>query len=226
MIDKFSKVSNNCNIAINANILESTIEQEVVVGDFTKVLKSKLSENVQLDYNNSILYSELGKFCYTGHNTTIRLSKLGNFNSISWNVSIGGNNHDINKVTTHSFLVYPKWGMGGNDNWASSSEECNLGNDIWIGAGVNILRGINIGSGAIIGAGTVVTKDVPPYAIVVGNPGKILRMRCSDTIINKMLEIEWWNFPTAIIRENFNIFNSELTMDTVHKLLEIKEKLR
>lgn len=225
MIDEFSKVSSKCNISPKAEILESTLEEEVAVGKYTQVLKSKLGEKVQLERNNSILYSELGRYCYTGPNTTIRNAKLGNFNSIAWNVSIGGNTHDMNKVTTHSFLVYPKWGMGGNGNWESTSEECILGNDIWIAAGVNILRGITIGSGSIIGAGTVVTKDVPPYSVVVGNPGKVIRMRCSEEIIKRMLEIEWWNFPSDVIRNNLEVFQSELTMDTVKELSIIKEGL-
>lgn len=131
----------------------------------------------------------------------------------------------MNKVTTHSFSVYPKWGMGGNGNWESTSQECILGNDIWIAAGVDILRGITIGSGAIIGAGTVVTKDVPPYAVVVGNPGKVIRMRCSEEIIKRMLEIEWWDFPSDVISNNLDVFQSELTIDTVNKLLKIKEGL-
>lgn len=132
----------------------------------------------------------MGKYSYTGENATIRNAELGNFNSISWNVSIGGNTHDMNKVTTHSFLVYPKWNMGGNSNWESVHEECTLENDIWVAAGVNILRGVKIGSGAIIGAGSIVTKDVPPYSVVVGNPGRVIKMRCSDIIVERMLEIE------------------------------------
>lgn len=225
MVDEFSKVPSTCNIAINAEILKSTLEDEVVVGDFTRVSQSKLGNKVRIDRNNLILFSELGRYCYTGSNTKVLNAKVGKFNSISWNVSIGGNNHDMNKVTTHSFLVYPKWGMGANGNWKSVSEACELENDIWVAAGVNILRGVHIGSGAIIGAGTIVTKDVPPYAIVAGNPGKIIRMRCSDKIIEKMLELEWWNFPADIIRSNFKVFDSELTIDTVEKLFEIKEKL-
>jgi hypothetical protein len=65
MVDQFSKVSSSCYVSINAEILESTLEEEVVVGDYTKVLQSKLGKKVQLDRNNSILYSQLGRYCYT-----------------------------------------------------------------------------------------------------------------------------------------------------------------
>lgn len=225
MVDEFSKVHSTCNIDTDANILESELKKDVVVKNFTRVLKSKLGEKVQLDRNNSILYSELGKYCNTGHNTTIRNAKLGNFNSISWNVNIGGNSNDTNKERKSSFFLCPKLKMVLGGNWKSASKECELGNDIWIGASVNILMGVNIGSGAIIGAGTVVTKDVPPYAVVAGNPGKVISMRYSDEIIEKMLEVEWWNFPSDIIRSNSKIFESELTMDVVDELFKIKEEI-
>lgn len=225
MIDELSKVPLSCQIAMDSEVLKSSLGEEVVVESYTQVLHSNLGCKVQLGRSNSILYSEMGRYCYTGQNTTIRNAKLGQFNSISWNVSIGGNTHDMNKVTTHSFLVYPKWGMGGNSNWQSVQEVCILGNDIWVGAGVNILRGVTIGSGAIIGAGTVVTKDVPPYAVVVGNPGRIIRMRCTEEIIEKMLEVAWWDFPIEVIRDNFNVFESELTQEIVHKLFEIKRQV-
>lgn len=225
MVDEFSKVHCTCNIDADAEILESELKKEVVVKNFTQVLKSKLGEKVQLDRNNSILYSELGKYCNTGHNTTIRNAKLGNFNSISWNVSIGGSNTDVNNVTKHNFFIYPKLKRALACNKKSEYKECELGNDIWIGASVNILRGVNVGSGAIIGAGTVVTKDVPPYAVVAGNPGKVISMRYSDEIIEKMLEVEWWNFPTDIIRSNSKIFEAELTMEIIDELFKIKEEI-
>lgn len=226
MIDEFSKVPLSCHIATDAEVLKSSLDEEVVVESYTQVVHSKLGRKVQLGRSNSILYSEMGKYCYTGQNTTIRNAKLGNFDSISWNVSIGGNTHDMDKVTTHSFLVYPKWEMGGNSNWESVKQECTLENDIWIGAGVNILRGVTIGNGAIIGAGTVVTKDVPPYAVVVGNPGRIIRMRCTEKIVEEMLEIAWWDFPIEVIHHNFKLFESKLTIDVVNQLLQIKETLK
>jgi acetyltransferase-like isoleucine patch superfamily enzyme len=68
-----------------------------------------------------------------------------------------------------------------------------IGNDVWTGHGVNILAGVNVGDGAVIGAGSVVTKDVPPYAIVTGVPGQIRRMRFPEKTIERLLRLKWWD---------------------------------
>ena len=70
-----------------------------------------------------------------------------------------------------------------------------IGNDVWVGYGATILRGVNIGNGAIIGAGAVVTKDVPPYAVVAGVPAKIIRFRFDDNKIDSLQKSNWWDKP-------------------------------
>lgn len=225
MVDKQSVLGRDCEIHQEAEIINSQIASEVVIDKDTRVVHSILGKKVRLERYNSILYSKMDKFCYTGSNTTIRNAVLGKFNSIAWNVSIGGNNPDLNHITTHSFLVYEKWGMGAKSNWESDSEKCVIANDVWIGAGAHILRGVKVASGAVIGAGTVVTKDVPPYAIVIGNPGKIMRYRCSEELIEKLLDLEWWNLPEHIIKTYLPLFQSELTEDVIKNLYEIKATL-
>ncbi|MCX2688520.1 CatB-related O-acetyltransferase [Pseudomonas sp. DCB_AW] len=76
----------------------------------------------------------------------------------------------------------------------SNESEVIIGHDVWIGRGVTVKRGVTIGNGAIIGAGSVVTKNVEPYSIVAGLPAKTIRMRFSDIIISKLLELEWYNY--------------------------------
>ncbi|MBU2061174.1 MAG: CatB-related O-acetyltransferase [Bacteroidetes bacterium] len=69
-----------------------------------------------------------------------------------------------------------------------------VGNDVWIGEGVFIKSGVSIGDGAVIGMGTVVTKDVPSYSIYCGNPGKVIRSRFDQKIIDELNDLKWWNF--------------------------------
>jgi serine acetyltransferase len=75
-------------------------------------------------------------------------------------------------------------------------------NDVWIGAKATIMSGVRIGNGAIVAAGSVVSKDVPPYAIVAGNPAKVVKYRFSDEQIKKLLSIAWWNWDEQKIKDN------------------------
>jgi acetyltransferase-like isoleucine patch superfamily enzyme len=84
-------------------------------------------------------------------------------------------------------------------------------NDVWIGAKSTIMSGIKIGNGAVIGATATVTKDVPPYAIVVGNPGKIIKYRFTETQIEKLLAIKWWDWSEQkIISEYRNMWSTDI----------------
>lgn len=225
MVDDKTILGTECEILEEAEIRNSLLGNHLFIDKYTRVLNSSLGDWVRLEQNNHIIHSTLGRYCYTGANTAIKNAEMGSFNSISWNVSIGGNTHDLDHITTHSFLVYPKWEMGGNSNWESASDPCKIGNDVWIGSQANILRGVIIGDGAVIGASCVVTKDVPPYAIMIGNPGHILRMRCDEEWIPYLLDLKWWDLPPQIIKENFSLFKGKLSLDIIKNLLEIKKTL-
>ena len=85
------------------------------------------------------------------------------------------------------------------DRYSSSKGDVVIGNDVWIGHGATILSGVTIGHGAVIGACAVVTKDVPPYGIVVGAPARLVRKRFSDEDIALLLNLKWWDWPDAKI---------------------------
>jgi virginiamycin A acetyltransferase len=80
-----------------------------------------------------------------------------------------------------------------------------IGNDVWIGYKALIMAGVKVGDGAIIAAKSVVTKKVPPYTIVGGNPSKIIRKRFDDSVIEKLLQIKWWNWDKEKITRNLKI---------------------
>ncbi len=131
--------------------------------------------------------------------------KIGKFCSIAGGVKIIlGDNHRMDWATTFPFpsfaddwpeVAYKK------DYWFTKGDVI-IGNDVWIGEDALILSGVTVGDGAVIGARTVIAKDVEPYAVMVGNPARIIKKRFSDEIISQLLAIAWWNWSTEKIREH------------------------
>lgn len=133
---------------------------------------------------------------------------IGNFCSIAPCAVILGNvDHPLNLPSTYPFktlLFCPENSyeeLGYNNHDAVSRGNVDIGHDVWIGQNAIVLSGISIGTGAVIGAGSVVTKSIPPYAIAVGNPAKVIRYRFSPEIIERLLNSEWWWLPDEKLRE-------------------------
>lgn len=132
-----------------------------------------------------------------------RLS-IGRFCSIADGVEILlGGNHRLDWVTTYPFPALPRlWpeaaGITGSE---TSRGDVRIGHDVWLGSQCMVLSGVTIGHGAVIAARAVVTRDVPPYAIVAGNPARIVRYRHSEADIARLLASRWWLRPEAEIRQ-------------------------
>lgn len=207
----------------NVTVIDSQLDENVSVGDFSKVASSKLFSAVKIDRNNHIDNTEIGAYSYTGRNTMILYSIIGNYTSISWNVSIGGANHDYSRITQHSFLY------NSTDNIRPSSEpvaydryksSVQIGNDVWIAAGAVVTRGVKVGDGAVIGANAVVTKNVPPYAIVAGSPAKIIKYRFSKEVIEILLKLKWWDWSVDKIQENYLTISQSPNIEKLKSILE------
>ncbi|EFP64312.1 bacterial transferase hexapeptide repeat protein [Ralstonia pickettii] len=129
---------------------------------------------------------------------------IGNYCCLAHDVTIfAGGNHPMGYLTMHPLKLY--LGKGSFEDWSADcgddAETTTIGNDVWIGHGATILSGVKIGDGAVIGAHTVVASDVPPYAIVAGNPAKLIRKRFSEPQIEQLLKLGWWNWPREHIEE-------------------------
>jgi acetyltransferase-like isoleucine patch superfamily enzyme len=115
-------------------------------------------------------------------------------------------NHRVDWITTSSQLLGPVTPEIAEMHMGMGHPTCKgdilIENDVWIGAKSTIMSGITIHNGAVIAAGSTVTKDVPPYAIVAGNPGRIVKYRFSEDQIEKLLSISWWNWGEEKIKEN------------------------
>jgi acetyltransferase-like isoleucine patch superfamily enzyme len=122
---------------------------------------------------------------------------IGQFCSFAQNITIfAGGDHPIGYATLNPLRL--RLGITEFDEWsrdcADDHETTTIGNDVWMGHQSMVLSGVTVGDGAIIGARAVVAKEVPPYAIVVGNPAKIVRYRFDQKTIEMMLRLRWWNW--------------------------------
>lgn len=176
----------------------SVIGDEVILGTDSYVQNSQIGNYCRIERRGMVFDSIIRDYSYTGFNSIIKNSKVGKFCSISWGVSVGGADHDYKRFSSYPFKMM-KICETGTDFFQAS---CNIGNDVWIGAGATILNGVTVGDGVVVGAETVVTKEVPPYAIIVGNPGKVIRYRFSDNMIDDLLNIRWWDWPKNVLLEN------------------------
>lgn len=176
--------------------------------------KSSIGKNVYLGPGN---YSALniGNCSYIGSGSFCNC-KIGSFTSIS-NATIVDGKHPIDRVSTSpAFVKESKCLMKKRfsthlfeeSNKCSEHFSVEIGNDVWIGYGVLIKSGIRIGDGAVIGMGSVVVKDVPPYAVVGGNPAKIIKFRFDEKIVKKLQNIKWWNWSEDKILKYSVFFNS------------------
>ncbi len=130
--------------------------------------------------------------------------KIGKYSSISVKVTILlGGEHMDNFVTTYPFNAIKNKGKGIRIDRRTKGD-VEIKNDVLIGFNATILSGVSIGNGAIIGAGSVVTKNVPDYAIVAGNPAKIIRYRFDEDIILKLNKIKWWDWDEKEIINNIS----------------------
>ena len=161
-------------------------------------------------YEKSSLYKvKLGRYSYVSKNTYITDAKIGSFCSIGGRCQIGGGLHPTDMVSTSPVFLKGKSAVGYNFGSIefSPSETVIIGNDVWIGTGVFVKAGVKIGSGAIIGANAVVTHDVEPYSIVAGVPAKEIRKRFDNETIERLLELNWWDWPADKIKKYAEFFS-------------------
>ena len=156
---------------------------------------------------------EIGEWSYGDPNVLLGRThgqlRIGKYCSIGPNVDfVLVSDHRTDFVTTYPFSVlFEKF--KNLKGYPRLRGDINVGNDVWVCYGATILSGATIGDGAVIGANAVVTKNVPPYAIVVGNPFKIIRYRFSKEIIEKLLLIKWWDWPHEEVLEAAPLLSNE-----------------
>ena len=169
-------------------------DPSISVGEFT--IYNDFVHDPRLFEQNNVLYHYpvngdrliIGKFC------SIACGAKFLFNSA---------NHSLASLSTYPFpIFYEEWGLNIQDVAAAwdNKGDIVIGNDVWIGYEAVVLAGVTIGDGAVIGARAVVTKDVPPYAVVGGVPARLIRRRFPDDTISALLALRWWDLPADKIK--------------------------
>jgi len=158
---------------------------------------SKKGLNTKLYPPYKVYKSNIGDYTYIAENAKINNTIIGKFCSIGPNLISGWGIHPTNGISTHP-MFYSTIKQNGvtlsSEDKIEEIKTISIGNDVFIGMNVTILDGVLIGDGAIVGAGAVVSKDIPAYAIAVGNPIKVINYRFNKKNIDRLLEIKWWEY--------------------------------
>jgi phosphonate metabolism protein (transferase hexapeptide repeat family) len=192
------------------------LSEQPTIHETSKVHSCNLGSWTEIGPNSILEETSLGDYSYTDGDNRIIYAEIGKFCSIASQVRINPGNHPSWRVTQHH-MTYRRvqYGLSSQDDheffqWRRE-HKVKIGHDVWIGHGAIVMPGVSIGTGAIIGAGAVVTKDVPPYTVAVGVPAKPIKQRFSPEIVERLLEIEWWNWDRQTLEERFEELNDLTT---------------
>jgi virginiamycin A acetyltransferase len=150
----------------------------------------------------------IGDHSYINDGTRLGIARIGRFCSIAYHCSIGLHEHPLDLASTSPRLYGTENVLGQPAARADLHSPVVIGDDVWIGSNAVVKQGVQIGTGAVIAAGAVVTRDVPPYAIVVGVPARVARMRFAPDVVAGLLASRWWEWPEEELRRNADLFRT------------------
>jgi acetyltransferase-like isoleucine patch superfamily enzyme len=169
---------------------------------------------------------KIGRYCSLGESSLIARGTFGSYCAMAARIAVNPFNHPTDWLSIHEFQFradsygwVPEYrDMARLSRTTDMFSHVNFGSDIWIGCNATVLGGVSVGDGAVIAAGSVVTKDVPPYAVVAGVPATVKRYRFPEKIIERLLRSKWWELELADL--------SGLPFRDVERCLDRIESLR
>jgi hypothetical protein len=180
----------------------TTLSTTPLVHPSAQVRDCRLGAYCEVGARTHLLEVELGDYSYIVNDSDAAYATIGKFCSIAAMTRINPGNHPMERASQSHFSYRASAYFAGAADEAEffawrRSHAVTIGHDVWIGHGAIVLAGRSIGTGAVIAAGAVVTKDVAPYAVVAGNPARVIRARFADDIAARLQRLAWWDWSHA-----------------------------
>src|SRR3984893_15661264 len=182
-----------------------TLSTEPTIDPTASVRESRLGAYTEVGARTTLIEVAMGDYSYVVNDAQIIYTTIGRFCSIAAMTRINPGNHPMHRVTQAHFTYRASAYFPGEKDEAEffewrKSHRVHIGHDVWIGHGAIVLPRRNIGTGAVIAAGAVVTKDVPAYTIVGGNPARPIRRRFPEAIADRLARLAWWDWDHETLR--------------------------
>jgi acetyltransferase-like isoleucine patch superfamily enzyme len=173
------------------------------------IKNATVHQTSKIESGSSFYNSRIDKHSFCGYDCDISFADIGSFTSIANDVVIGGGRHPMEWVGMSPVFYEGRDSV--RAKFATHQRKpplrVTIGHDVWIGRSAIVLPGVEIGTGAVIGAGAVVTKSVPPYAIVAGNPARLIRYRFNELVVQRLLDSQWWSYNESDLHRLAPYFN-------------------
>lgn len=206
-----NRVDTAATVADSAFLRGARLHGPVEVGEHATLFKAELSGAVRVGRRSSLWGPEI--YVHARHDPV----DIGAFCSIARHVGVHGYYHDMSRISTH-YVGRNVLGTPVEEEMVSRGP-VRIGNDVWLGVGVQVLSGVSIGDGAVVGAGSVVTRDVPPYAVAVGAPARVVRYRFDEETRARVRASRWWEWSDDEIRDRAELFRRPMDAALVERYL-------
>src|SRR5215475_8063483 len=184
---------------------EKKLSADALIDSTAKLAACRLGAFTEVGARTTLLEVELGDYSYVVNDSDIAYTRLGKFTSIAAMTRINPGNHPMQRASQSHFTYRASAYFEGERDedeffaWRRA-QPVVIAHDVWIGHGAIVLPGRSIGIGAVVAAGAVVTKHVAPYAIVAGNPARVIRQRFPAAVADRLLRLAWWNWDHEQLR--------------------------